>query len=144
MSNNEWIDWHGGEQPVDDNALVDIWSRDGEAMMGGVYARNLQWDHTYGTNDIIRYRLAPPRPRTVTIDGEVFEVPEPLRERPKQETSYWYIVIEGGEVAVASWPWVGSLEDAHKLRNWQVYATQADAEKRAAIERKIFGVAAKP
>ena len=84
-------------------------------------------------------RLPPPRPRTVTIDGEVFEVPEPLRERPKHGDNYWYTEVKGEDIAAARWPWTGSLEDACKLRNGRAYATQADAEKRAAIERKIFG-----
>ena len=84
-------------------------------------------------------RLAPPRPRTVTIDGEVFEVPEPLREQPKHGDEYWCTSRIMDEIRATVYSWHENNQDISRLRDQQIYATQADAEKRAAIERKIFG-----
>lgn len=56
----EWIDWRGGECPVDGNKIVDIKLRDGEEVHGDK-ADILDWHHYGVSDDIIAYRIIPER-----------------------------------------------------------------------------------
>lgn len=47
-----WIDWVGGERPVDRNAFVEYRFRGGHSE-----ARQLIWSHDSGPGDIVRYRI---------------------------------------------------------------------------------------
>lgn len=56
-----WIDWTGGEQPVDDDTLVQCHLRGGEGC--GWHGDTLPasawaWGHDCGHSDIVRYRVA--------------------------------------------------------------------------------------
>lgn len=51
-----WIDWNGGDIPVDVNALVDIKKRDGLYLIG-FQAGILNWSHDGNPMDIIAYRI---------------------------------------------------------------------------------------
>ena len=50
-----WIEWNGGECPVDENAMVEIVMRDleHEKRIAGYFS----WDHTKSRVDIIAYRV---------------------------------------------------------------------------------------
>lgn len=50
-----WIEWHGGECPVDENIMVEIVMRDLEH--GKSIAGYFSWDHSKSCGDIIAYRV---------------------------------------------------------------------------------------
>ena len=50
-----WIEWHGGECPVDGNVMVEIIMRDLEH--GKCVAGALVWEHEDHPSDIILYRV---------------------------------------------------------------------------------------
>jgi len=66
MSNDDWIEWHGGECPVDRNVRADIRLSNGDTETG-VLARSFFWGRAYLGSDIIAYRLHEP---TITITDE--------------------------------------------------------------------------
>ena len=49
---SDWIEWHGGEQPVSDNTMVEVEFKDGFKFK--YHADDLDWY----SKDIIRYRIA--------------------------------------------------------------------------------------
>ena len=51
-----WIDWHGGECPVDLDEVVDCVYADGLKAFG-TKARNFKWAKTGARNDISKYRI---------------------------------------------------------------------------------------
>ncbi|MBW9334533.1 hypothetical protein FEE59_13525 [Herbaspirillum sp. RU 5E] len=53
---SEWIEWKGGECPVDGNIFVTIKYRDGEIEEDWP-ARFYRWDHRILDDDIIAYRI---------------------------------------------------------------------------------------
>lgn len=64
-----WIEWHGGECPVAEGALVDVKFRNGRIENGtpageynGSYSRMqaIDWSHNRFQSDIIAYRLSKP------------------------------------------------------------------------------------
>ena len=53
-----WIEWHGGECPVNLRTKVTIKLREGfKNFPGGVPAGHLLWKHLGGNSDIIAYRI---------------------------------------------------------------------------------------
>lgn len=58
-----WIEWVGGECPVEDNKRVEVKFRDG--FIGQDVAFWLGWSHGGDDNDIIAYRVVKP-PRQLT------------------------------------------------------------------------------
>lgn len=52
-----WIDWAGGECPVDRELPVDLKFRDGDSEEEGHQAGAYRWNHKGGRGDIIAYRL---------------------------------------------------------------------------------------
>lgn len=55
---NDWIDWHGGEQPVADLTRVNAWFRnDGWPCADRVLAKDYYWKHDGDVFDIIKYRI---------------------------------------------------------------------------------------
>ncbi|MFJ3047029.1 hypothetical protein ACIPEN_14455 [Herbaspirillum chlorophenolicum] len=52
---SEWIEWKGGECPVEANELVDFKFRDGEEYQA--HAWFFLWEHVFGEDDIIAYRI---------------------------------------------------------------------------------------
>ena len=52
---SDWIEWHGGEQPVPDGTKVEVLLRDGDK--GVEKAREWLWEHDYGEGDIVKYRV---------------------------------------------------------------------------------------
>ena len=60
---NDWIPWHGGRQPVDDDVMVEARGRSGLVYSLQAYA--LEWTHGKGPDDfddIIAYRVAENQP----------------------------------------------------------------------------------
>lgn len=65
---NEWIEWNGGECPVERGTLVDVRYRSGDEKFGlfaGVHAEGgdddagpAYWEHDDFYNDIVAYRLS--------------------------------------------------------------------------------------
>lgn len=56
---NEWIDWTGGECPVD--GVIDARHRNGMVILG-LKAKHFRWDHIGYGYDITAYRLHQPKP----------------------------------------------------------------------------------
>ena len=54
-----WIEWGGGECPVEEGTLVDVRFRDGDDGIN-IEAKNLHWFHKNWSADIIAYRLQQP------------------------------------------------------------------------------------
>lgn len=52
-----WIEWKGGERPVDGSRMVDIKLRDGN-IFEGCKPSYLFWMHTGGASDIVAYRFS--------------------------------------------------------------------------------------
>lgn len=63
MENSDWIEWKGGECPVDEGIIVDVKYRDDEdhskglRLFGPIYASRLAWWHDGQDDDIIAYRI---------------------------------------------------------------------------------------
>lgn len=55
MIEPEWIEWYGGDCPVDANTQVAYRLRDGKECQPQ-YADGLMWDHIGVWNDIVAYR----------------------------------------------------------------------------------------
>lgn len=67
-----WIEWSGGECPVDEGTLVDVWHFDGEVFYGAnafAFGPAYDWSHEtpHKNGDIIAYRLH--RPATPRRDA---------------------------------------------------------------------------
>ncbi|HHT9074203.1 TPA: hypothetical protein ACT5CI_002892 [Edwardsiella tarda] len=56
MSNNGWIEWKGGEMPVNFATMVDLKLRSGGKLYG-VRAENYTWRDRQAISDIVAYRL---------------------------------------------------------------------------------------
>ncbi|QHJ79611.1 MAG: hypothetical protein [Caudoviricetes sp.] len=54
-----WIEWSGGELPVDFNCAVEVKLRSGISYEGWM-AKNFNWNHTGAGLDIIAYRVVKP------------------------------------------------------------------------------------
>ncbi|MGL5396577.1 MAG: hypothetical protein ACRDBQ_15125 [Shewanella sp.] len=78
-----WIDWGGGECPVEAESLVDYKLLCGEVCCDGEPAGYAGWHHAYGDSNIIAYRLHKPEKKaissddanlTITVDGVEREI----------------------------------------------------------------------
>lgn len=52
-----WIEWDGGDCPVATDVRVDVKFRDGTDDLSGESADTWGWDHSYGSQDIVAYRV---------------------------------------------------------------------------------------
>jgi hypothetical protein len=58
---SDWIEWNGGECPVDDGTMVYVmFKSDDEGSINPEAAHLFRWSHGGGFGDIIAYRLAEP------------------------------------------------------------------------------------
>ena len=55
-----WIEWKGGECPVDDDCIVSCKMRNAETFKRGETASEARWTHNGSASDIIAYRLHKP------------------------------------------------------------------------------------
>lgn len=61
LGNNGWIDWHGGECPVDSDAIVEVKYRKPSPLhFNNDRAGDFAWSHTGSNGDIIAYRIVQP------------------------------------------------------------------------------------
>lgn len=72
-----WIEWKGGECPVDGRSLVSYKMRDGGTCEDGEEAADLVWEHRLGGYDIIAYRLHKPEVKPGFCESVVRSIPEP-------------------------------------------------------------------
>ena len=67
-----WIEWKGGECPVDGNEIIDIRYPDSREEFG-TKAKFRRWNHCGDKGDIIAYRLHKPKKSLEELCGEVKE-----------------------------------------------------------------------
>lgn len=63
VSHNGWIDWHGGECPVDSDAIVEVRFRNqnqNHYQYNNDRAGDFEWEHIGSNCDIIAYRIVNP------------------------------------------------------------------------------------
>lgn len=53
----DWIEWHGGEQPVPNGTKVDVILNDGTDDSECFNAEEFRWDHWGSAGDIVKYRV---------------------------------------------------------------------------------------
>lgn len=68
--NDGWIEWGGGERPVEEGALVDVRFRDGDDDRN-IEAIDLLWNHENWSADIIAYRLHKPDINSLASDDRL-------------------------------------------------------------------------
>ena len=70
LGNNGWIDWHGGECPVDSDAIVEVkYLKPSPLHFNNDRAGDFAWSHDGDSGDIIAYRLVHPHEfKTAGID----------------------------------------------------------------------------
>ncbi len=69
-----WIEWKGGECPVDADAIIDVKQEDGDEFLGV----DADWDWRHGSGcDIIAYRLHKPDVRPEFCESVTSSVPDP-------------------------------------------------------------------
>lgn len=69
VGHNGWIDWHGGECPVDSDAIVEVkfqWHN--QHQYNNDRAGDFDWAHTGSNCDIIAYRLHKPDAKSRSND----------------------------------------------------------------------------
>ena len=77
---NEWIPWEGGEQPVENDVLVDIKMRSG-TKYEKCWSHSLRWFLRNSANDIVAYRVITEsgiKPRPIPQKPAVLNAPTPL------------------------------------------------------------------
>ena len=132
-----WIQWNGGEMPVEKGTLVDVKYRDG-SMTSEVfytcdnefrYARNLC--RLYSAKDIIAYRLHVPQeqktPQQLAL--EKFGADWHENEGVKPELDGVLIDIRLSGIGVynkeyaSTWNW--SLSESNFIEEWRIHSVQA-------------------
>ena len=73
-----WIEWSGGECPVDVDALVCCKLRSGKVSITAYHAGMLSWRHSGNAADIIAYRLhEPEQSKPEFCESVIRSIPEP-------------------------------------------------------------------
>lgn len=73
-----WIEWRGGECPVDVDAFVCCKWRSGKVMIAAYRAGNLSWRHNGNAADVIAFRLHKPEQAKPELCESVMRtIPEP-------------------------------------------------------------------
>jgi hypothetical protein len=71
-ASESWIDWHGGECPVDSDAIVEVKRRwHNPHKYNNDRAGDFSWSHTGGRGDIIAYRLHNPEIKSRANDDRL-------------------------------------------------------------------------
>ena len=71
-----WIEWKGGECPVDGNEIIDIRYPESREEFGAK-AKFRRWNHWGGKRDIIAYRLHKPEVKPEFCESVMRSIPEP-------------------------------------------------------------------
>ena len=76
------------------------------------------------------YRIKP-KTRSITVDGVLYEWPEPMRVAPKHETKFWF----AGSTQVWAASWSNGASDYGILNTGFAHATKegAEAHRRALV-----------
>lgn len=72
---SEWVEWHGGENPVP-GKMVEVRLRTGDEFTGSDLSDHATWKHIWGDGDIIAYRIAgaaSPAPEKLALAVEALE-----------------------------------------------------------------------
>lgn len=85
---NEWIEWAGGDCPVNGDAEVEFRLRGAKPTVSVKKAENLRWNHINSPTDIVAYRL---------------HVPQQASARQVAGTHYKAMGVEPWDV-VDTWP----------------------------------------
>lgn len=70
-----WIEWKGGECPVDGDSIVDVEFNAGHTVSGA--AKGLSWHHEWKYSNIIKYRLHKPEVKPEFCESVTHGIPEP-------------------------------------------------------------------
>ena len=71
-ASNDWIEWHGGECPVDSDAIVEVkYRKPNQYQFNNDRAGDFTWSHDGFDGDIIAYRLQQPGIDTRTNDDQL-------------------------------------------------------------------------
>lgn len=70
-----WIEWNGGECPVDGDSIVDVEFNAGHTVSGA--AKGLSWHHEWEYSNIIKYRLHKPEVKPEFCESVTRSIPEP-------------------------------------------------------------------
>lgn len=78
--NEGWIEWEGGECPVDPESMVVVKLRNGQIWLAGdaVMARNLDWSNEDSSLDVVGYRLSKPEETDQETPGYWDDVAGPI------------------------------------------------------------------
>lgn len=109
MSNEEgWVDWEGGECPVDENELVRVKFRNGEVDEDS--ASEYNWHHYWGTSDIVAYKVINGKPlESVTKDtnpkDSIGDKKVPLWLCSVIAKAHWALAQFAGLMKYGAWNW---------------------------------------
>lgn len=70
-----WIEWSGGECPVDGESIVDVEFNSGNIFSG--VAKGLSWRHEWKYSNVIAYRLHKPEVKPEFCESVMRSIPEP-------------------------------------------------------------------
>lgn len=85
-----WIEWKGGECPVDGRSLVSYKMRDGGTCEDGEEAADLVWEHRLGGYDIIAYSLHKPEVKPGFCESVMRSIPEPEAKPTIEQLAHDY------------------------------------------------------
>lgn len=122
---SEWIQWDGGERPVESNDVVEVRTREGQQSKN--IGLTFSWAHYWMDSDIVAYKLAD---ATLTNEGtklgQANEVQVGGNHYKSKGIEPWdYIVanaipyLEGNVVKyVTRWRDKGGIDDLRKARHY--------------------------
>lgn len=106
-----WIEWHGGEMPVDGEQLVSRRCLDVSIPRGPCLASSLRWTHVGNRYDITHYRLVQPAPKHRPFaSADEF--------RPHRDRWLRYKHNESGTAGRASWTTARGIEIGKHSFGW--------------------------
>lgn len=116
-----WVDWNGGECPVNRSLEVEILRRDGEVLSAP--AGWFVWGHHFGVFDIIRYRLpqaAPSEPQSALQVQEGGDHYKKLKIQPVEYIHANGLPFAEGSVVkyVTRWRDKNGVADLKKARHF--------------------------
>lgn len=85
-----WIEWNGGECPVDGRSLVNYKMRDGGTCEDGDEASDLVWEHRLCWSDIIAYRPHKPEVKPEFCESVRRSIPDPEEKQTIEQLALDY------------------------------------------------------
>ena len=147
-----WIQWNGGEMPVEKGTLIDVKYRDG-SMTSEVfytcdnefrYSRN--WCRLYSEKDIIAYRLHAPKeqktPQQLAIDKFGADWHENEGVQPVNDKVLIDLIMCNGDekkkYLANHWSW--HKEQALKIKKWRIHSDEKESQIDKAAKSLSEGV----